>query len=1087
MRCLIISFLFLFLGSASNLYSQSIATEFGKNRVQYHDDHLNWSRYETENFMTYWYGKARNIAQPIIQLAELDHDEIQKILEHTLSYKIEIIVYTDLSDLRQSNIGSEAAFTNKPKTTKVDGNKILIYFDGDHQKLRTALRTGIANVYLNSILYGTNLQEIVQNALLLNLPEWFNFGMVAYAGYNWDRFIEDEWRDLISDDKYTDFDNLASDHPRVAGHTMWNYIAQKYGTATIANIIYLTRISRNLENSFLFILGEEFDTIKENWIAFYLDSFAIEDGQFTDTDELDQIKLKNKKGVPISKYRISPDGTYLAYSTNDKSKVRLVVRNIETGKEKVVLKIGYKNIFQEPDYNYPLFAWHPSYPELTVIYETRDVAKLRKIDVKNNSSETEDLTTNFQRVYSLSYIAADEYLLAANTDGNSDLYHYKSENRHHTRITEDFYDDLDAVVINYEGRPAVVFRSNRPDLSMAKQKIDTILPVENFDLFLLKGLDKESDLVKLTDTKHINERLPFQSSPSEITYLHGHSGIENAYVLDLKSRKQKTLTNAERNLITHHTTINSDVHFYNYYYKGNYITIESSKENDQISTYKTSLAKKIAAEQSDILIPYLPKDEIQNPELTEGMKFQSPFGDVEDLQPIEETQDEELSASMFEKYFKDYYSESYLDGKRVIKFKPMRASASRERFRLDNFVSKFDNSVLFEGLESYTGENKELASTPMGILLRGDITDLLEDYAISVGLRVPTSFNGYEYFITLDNNKRLWDKRLAFYRKSNANIIDEDQFPIQRQKRHTFLGLYRLKYPFDIYQSLRFTTSLRFDKYFIQSTDPNSFNADFNYEKRLMLRVEYVFDNSFDVGVNVKNGTRIKVFSEGINEFDLELDNGLDIDPSTALTGIVGMDARHYIPIFKSAVLALRATAATSFGNKRVVYYLGGMEQWLFAKSEDNIPVPGGENSAFKVVAPQLRGFKSNIRNGNTYLLSNIEFRVPIAKYLGLDRSGVSFIRNFQLTSFFDAGVAWYGANPNSSENTLNSVSVSNPVNNPIITIQARYFRDPLVYGYGFGARSTILGYFIKFDYGWGVETGNQRDPRFYVSLGMDF
>ena len=89
------------LGSALALSSQSIVTEFGKNRVQHHDDHYNWARYETENFVTYWYGKGRSIAQPVIQLAELDHEEIQKNLEHTLSRKIEVM--STLTSLTSNN------------------------------------------------------------------------------------------------------------------------------------------------------------------------------------------------------------------------------------------------------------------------------------------------------------------------------------------------------------------------------------------------------------------------------------------------------------------------------------------------------------------------------------------------------------------------------------------------------------------------------------------------------------------------------------------------------------------------------------------------------------------------------------------------------------------------------------------------------------------------------------------------------------------------------------------------------------------------------------------------------------------------
>jgi len=194
-KSLAILFTFVFCAQS---WAQSINTEFGKNRIQYHDDFNNWSRYETENFVTYWYGKSRHIAQPTIQLAEFDHNEIQRILEHTLSDKIEIIVYIDLNDLKQSNIGLEQAFTNRAGTTKIQGNKMFVYFDGNHLNLRKQIRQGIAKVYMSSIIFGSNFQEMVQNALLLNLPDWYKEGIHAYAGDNWNYLIDDELRDLLA-------------------------------------------------------------------------------------------------------------------------------------------------------------------------------------------------------------------------------------------------------------------------------------------------------------------------------------------------------------------------------------------------------------------------------------------------------------------------------------------------------------------------------------------------------------------------------------------------------------------------------------------------------------------------------------------------------------------------------------------------------------------------------------------------------------------------------------------------------------------------------------------------------------------------
>ena len=170
MQKLIYAFLFC-LPALALLAQGTTQVEFGKNRVQYHQDFAEWSQYESDNFITYWYGEGRYVGQAVVQLAEYDFKDIQNILEHRINEKIQIIVYTDLTDLKQSNIGSEEAFTNTGGQTKIVGNKVFVYFNGDHNNLRKQVREGIASVYLNAMLFGSNLQEIVQNAVMMNLPE----------------------------------------------------------------------------------------------------------------------------------------------------------------------------------------------------------------------------------------------------------------------------------------------------------------------------------------------------------------------------------------------------------------------------------------------------------------------------------------------------------------------------------------------------------------------------------------------------------------------------------------------------------------------------------------------------------------------------------------------------------------------------------------------------------------------------------------------------------------------------------------------------------------------------------------------------
>ena len=236
--------------------AQSFDTDFGKNRVQYNDDFKYWSQYESENFIVYWYGKGKNIAHTIIQMAELDHDLIRKQVEHRISDKIEIIVYVDLSDFKQSNIGRDEVFTSESGETRIVGAKMLVYFDGNHVHLREKIREGIASVYLSSMLFGSNFQEVVQNAVLLDLPSWYKPGFVSYAGNAWNTTIEDELRELLlSNPKYYQFEKFSQKYPRIAGHSMWYYLRTNYGRSTVSNLLYLTRITRNFEKSVEFVLN----------------------------------------------------------------------------------------------------------------------------------------------------------------------------------------------------------------------------------------------------------------------------------------------------------------------------------------------------------------------------------------------------------------------------------------------------------------------------------------------------------------------------------------------------------------------------------------------------------------------------------------------------------------------------------------------------------------------------------------------------------------------------------------------------------------------------------------------------------------
>jgi hypothetical protein len=308
-------------------------------------------------------------------------------------------------------------------------------------------------------------------------------------------------------------------------------------------------------------------------------------------------------------------------------------------------------------------------------------------------------------------------------------------------------------------------------------------------------------------------------------------------------------------------------------------------------------------------------------------------------------------------------------------------------------------------------------------------------------------------------------------------------FPQFRTKVITNLAQFELRYPFDLYRSIRFRSLFRNDKALWKSSEKNTLNTRSYNEQRIGQRVEYVFDNSFSTGTNLLNGTRYKIFSEVAKGLQIQLESPMSFNLKNGYLGVVGFDFRHYQAILKKSVLAFRAASEISFGSEKMLYLLGGVDNWLAPVFNNEIPLPSTQNLAFQTLAPNLRGFNLNVRNGTSYGIMNLELRVPVFRYIS-EKIRSSFVKNFQIVGFFDAGTTWSGFSPFNKENPINTIYFENP---PTVKVKVNYYRDPLVAGFGFGARTSLLGYFVRVDYGYGVEAKNIGKPIFYLAFGTDF
>ncbi|MCC7246773.1 MAG: hypothetical protein IT269_13900 [Saprospiraceae bacterium] len=1190
--CWIISMALIpFVDVAAQTTSQ---TSFGKNRVQYSRQIDEWLSYETANFITYWYGDARNIAQSALQMAEFDYPEIQQLLEHQTSDKIEMLVFSDLSDLKQSNIGEDDVFLLKAGETKVVGNKVFVFFDGDHRHLREQIREGMSGVMINSMLYGSSFQEIVQNAVLLNLPSWFVDGLSAYAGEAWSIESDNRLRDALLFRDIRQFDQLVKYDARLAGQAFWHYVSLHYGKGTVSNLLYLTRINRSIDAGFLYVLGIGYRPTTQSMLDYFTRQYKDESQHQIAPDDNQRVVWKTRRKHPISHIKLSPDGQKIAWINNDIGRWRVRIHDLATGKTTVVLKGGARNALQATDYNYPLIAWNPDNQRLAVLYERRDVPRLAQINLATGKKEVSDLSPEFQRVYAMQFVSPGELAFSAANRGYTDLFLYRTVNKQTERLTNDFWDDLDVSVGVLDGKRGLMFASNRMTDTLSAQRLDTILPIGNFDLFFYELDARNPELTRLTQTPFSDERFPFATDSTHFTFLSNESGLFNRHQGELipyiawhqkvfylkdgaevksldtqlpaewpmerllkflapadsvlknldstqidsvrsiavwkKRANTYNTSNYDRTILQQHVAQRAGKLAELVFRNGEYSIYTHTTSTVPSVTPRTTRTREIFLQQQGLPLPPKPehadgrapqtpvKQEKLRPQslitdtlrqIEPGWLFQVPeyllvppptTGKIQPT-PGEPGDDPNLRSNRIvlqqdsipvspRRPARPFRNIEIGKNNSVLRFFPPQIVPYRTKFRTDYVSTDMDNSLLFEGLQRYDGPGSQFNTPPPGVLVKANFKDLLDNYVLEAGFRLPTTFNGMEYYLWFDNKKYRIDRRYALYRKTQINLRPRPQpispnLPDNYQERlNTFMGMYELRYPLDVFTSLRSSLMLRQDRSIALSSDQNTLETPDYREQRVSLRLSAVFDNTVDVDLNLKTGSRAKIYTEIAKRFDLNIRPDLSLKFNKGFMTIIGMDARHYQMLDRRSQVAFRLAGATSFGSEKMLYILGGVDNWIFPKFNESITLPDGEGYAYQTLSTNVRGFKQNIRNGNSFVVMNTELRVPVFKYLIHKPSIGNFWRNFQVTGFFDVGTAWQGRSLYAGDNPINIVPISNP---PTVNGIVRYFREPLVAGYGAGVRALIFGMYLRADYAWGIETRKRQEPILHVALGTDF
>ena len=507
--------------SISAQFYNGTKIDFGKNRVQYDD--FKWQFYRFNNYETYFYTGGKELAVHASKYLKVRIPELERFFEFKISDRIQFVIYNKQSHYRQSNVGLNTERNqNLGGITKIVGSKVFVFFEGDYDSFEKQLDAGLIEVLINQLVYGGNWRQVIRNSTLVNLPEWYTKGLISYLTNNSDPVIQAKIKDGVLNNRFKRFNTLTNEQAEIVGHGLWEYVSKSYGDEVIPNILYMTRIAREVDDGFLYVIGLTLDQLYAEWRAQskikYSQSNPVENGNMGEA-----LKIKTKKNRRYQNFKVSPDERYVSYSTNQEGQYKVYIHDLQTNKKKRIFKKEHK-LERLQDYSYPIVEWHPSGEFLTFITE-----KKGELLFYNYNIETEETAVKpifkMEKVLSYQFLkSGGQFVFSGVNEGQSDLYIYNILGNTQKKLTDDIYDDLMPVVS--EDESTVFFVSNRMNDSLNTEHKEAEFYHEK-DIFVL-NLNEDNYVQSVSNTPEIEESAPLIVD-GKLNYLIQEKGETNHY------------------------------------------------------------------------------------------------------------------------------------------------------------------------------------------------------------------------------------------------------------------------------------------------------------------------------------------------------------------------------------------------------------------------------------------------------------------------------------------------------------------------------------------------------------------------------
>ena len=1060
------------------LISLSIGTtidfaQFGQNKVNYKD--LDWYYIQTKHFDIYFANGGEKIAEFAASAAEDAVRQIQKDVNYRLNNRVTIIVYNSHNDFSETNVTDEYFTRGTGGFTEPFKNRVVFPFEGSYKKFQHVIAHELVHAVMRDMYYGGTIQNIIAKGITLQLPTWFWEGSAEFISQGWETNTDMFIRNAITSETLPDINQLDGYLAYRGGQSLFKYIADTYGRQKVGELMNKIQNLGGLEPALKASIGIGLEDLNERWKKSLKKEYWPDVATRQDPDEFSKRLTNNKKdhGFYNTSPSISPQGDKIAFISDRDIYLDVYIMDAQNGKIlKKVVESGKTNDFEELTVLNPSIAWSPDNIRIALSSKSGGYDVISIINTETGNSE--ELPFKMLGIESVSWSRdGNKIAFVGQNSSQSDIYVYDFTTKQVTNITDDIFSDSDPVWTP-DGKK-IIFSSDRGDIvSPLKDPNDFSMYKHNYkqlDLYLMDVDTKKID--RITDWPLSDEKYAAVSQDGkEILFVSDKNGINNIYrkkiyvddkdsVKTILAQKAIPITNSISDLGQISSSYDGKKLAFTALYNLGYNVFminnpfdmkpdfDSLKVTDYMAELLNARNKKeqtptVAATKEvtkdTLAIHHVAADSTKSGETTifAGQYVTNKKDKADSL------------ANDYSKYvFTSEKSES--DSARVARRNQLfhETLDKNGNFLVNKYKINFSPDLIYANA-GYSTLYGLLGTTVLSF------SDVLGNHRLigetSLQIDIKNSDYGLAYYYLkerLDLGIQAFHTARFLYRDTNFGS------DLYRFTNTSVMGT--ASYPFDRFHRMDFGLSLMD----VTSDNLDNLAVPSDHNTFLIPSVSYVQDNVLWGYTSPIEGTRYNLTVFGDPGF---------LKKSQSFYSFV-FDYRNYFRFWFDNGFVFRLSGGFSGGGNPQRFFIGGTENWINRVfSNNSVPISNAADFAFLTPALPLRGYDYAEKIGTKYALLNLEFRIPIIRYL-LTGGLPLFFQNILGVAFIDAGSAW--------DNTSALKLIGRNDNGNIVT------KDMLL-GTGVGFRVYML-FLWRIDIAWKYNLDGFSKPRYYVSLGLDF